>query len=318
MTLRKTANNIYCIGELISTEFIEETSSYDGKEYRKLNATVRYAPNMELQFTMKYNKQNAKGEESSMYPFVSEVFNKYKASVQKVLIGRESDGKPIWDEITNPKGEKVVCKAELVPIERAYLNKQSNNVELATNNMLKLNGKYGITHAKEDDTERANFTLEMYIKELVEQTINENIVMFIKGFGISQIGSNFSVYPITLKVPGNGAEKIKEQFDDFDFKDGITATFKGNILKGKEMIQIDTDLEGNAVLSERNLNEFRVNVLAKNILEYDEDNPKLSISPDEIKELNKERVKRNDEKIEKKKQELNMGETTISDDDLPF
>jgi hypothetical protein len=323
--MRKTANNIYCVGELITTEFIEETSTFDSKEYRKLNATVRYAPTLECQFTMKYNKykfnkDGTKGELSVMYDFVEEVFKKYKPWIRKTLVGRESDGKPKWSETVLPEGEKadkVVCKAELVIIERPYLSRQSGEIEIAKNQMLKLNGKYGITHATEKDKDCGNFTLEMIVA-----TINktENNLLFVNGLGVNQIGDNFSTYPLTLKVPENGVDVILEQFEDVDLKNGVTAKFGGKIYKGKETIQVDEEFDGTPVLRDRNLDELRVTVKAKGIVEYDEDDlDNGALNPAEVKKINEVRIKNNNDKKEKFRVEQRFnGKEEVPDDVIPF
>jgi hypothetical protein len=313
--LRKTKNSIYCVGELITTEFIEEVSKFNNKEYRQFNAIVRYEDNMQIQFTMKYNKENAKGEKSVMYDFLKNVFDKYNpSSMRKVMTSREANGKPIWNEIysLNGIGDRVICKAELAISERPYLSKKTNTIEIGINNIFKLNGKYGITHAKENDENCARFNLEMIIYNIVEQNNNDESIMYVNGLGISQIINNYSVYPISLRVRDKGIEKINDQFDEFNIKTesvkaGVSALFKGDVLIGKEKITIDTKFDGTPVLTDKNINEFRVNVSAKNIIEFDEDNPNEGFNPDEVQKLIRERAKRNNEKKERYKLNLNYG-----------
>lgn len=317
--MRKTVNSIVCTGELIRSEFQE--GDYDGKKFRQVAFIVRYAPNMELKFGSKYNEINGKGERSQMYDWVKEVFNKYKPFVSATL-DKWEDGKPVWIETTNEKADKVTCKAELEIRDRAYRNRQTSELEIALNKFYKMNGKYGIVHATDDDVAEAKFSFEVFLKSVTKQKVNENEeILVVNGFGIKEGFGQYksAVFPLMIKVPESGIEDTLEKLEDFEIKNGITVLFKGRVFNGKEKIQIGEELDGTPVLTSKTLDEFRLSqkVDKKNIYDFSEEH-KSAIDPKDIGEMLKDRKEKLD-KLKKDFEDKENGKTkNDTDNDVPF
>lgn len=322
--MRKTANSVTVTGELIRKEFIESTNK-QGKEFRQVSFTVRYAPNMEVTFVGRYNKLNSKGEHSKMYDFVKEAFDKYTAYKDAVFTGMDSKGRYQFDEASYDEADRVTCKGELEIRERAYRSQKTKEVEVGLNKSYKMSGMYGIAHAGEQEKDGSRFTFEMFITKKDKVKIGEDEILVINGYGTKEwFGDEpFILLPLTIKVPANGVEDTEDKLDNYNLKDGITATFRGKVMCGKEMIKVGEDFDGEDILTSRTFDEFRLGqkLDEKQILDFGNED-KGAIDPKELSELIKKRNQRLAQlKTDFEAQEMLNGgsttNTTNNEEDIP-